>query len=204
MLLAIGCTPTCIKPFHLSGKYNHLPPERLVSTQPHIYGHTRAGWTQLTMTGNATLLNPNIFWTLMKCCVTVFDEITWFTRRSALHVTLNHITWCNLAGVSHTADKVKYIIQCIYLPQCLQDGLLLILLHSPPILRLHLSACNMATLCELELHLKSIQNIGKQTFPRAQCAYSGLLCLSMIDQVSVGSCTKGKSIMVLGCWYCVP
>ena len=79
--------------------------------------------------------------------------------------SLNYITWHNLAGVSHTADEVKamakevkYTIQCIYLLQWFQ-----VLLHSLPLLGLHLSTCNMATLYELELCLKSIWNIEKIT-----------------------------------------
>ena len=56
------------------------------------------------------------------------------------------------------AKEVEYIIQCIYLLQWFQ-----VLLRSLPLLGLHLSTCNMATLYELELCLKSIWNIEKIT-----------------------------------------
>ena len=61
------------------------------------------------------------------------------------------------------AEEVEYSIQCIYLSQCLQDGLLLLLLRSHPLSGLRLSAHNMATLRELELRLKFVRNIEKIT-----------------------------------------
>ena len=76
LLARLPGTLTCTEPFRLSGKYTRLPPERLVSTQPHIRGHTRAGWIRLTMPGNTASLNPDIFRTLMKRRVTVSDEVT--------------------------------------------------------------------------------------------------------------------------------
>jgi len=63
----------------------------LVFTQPHIHGHTRAGWTRLTMPGNAPSLNPDMFRTLMKRRVTVFEEDIWSTRRSAPRATLSTV-----------------------------------------------------------------------------------------------------------------
>ena len=92
LLARLPGTPTCTEPFHLSVKYTRLPPERLVSTQPHIHGHTRVGWIRMTMPGNATLLNPDIFRTLMKRRVAVSDEVTWSTRKSALHATLSTVS----------------------------------------------------------------------------------------------------------------
>jgi hypothetical protein len=85
-------TPTCTEPFHLSAKYTRPPPQRLVFTQPLIHGQTRAGWTRLTMPGNTTSLNPDIFRTLMKPRVTVSEEATSSTRRSALRATLSTVS----------------------------------------------------------------------------------------------------------------
>jgi hypothetical protein len=84
-------TPTCTEPFHLLVKYTRPPPLRLVSTRPLIHGRTRAGWTRLTMPGNASI-NPGLFRTLTKRRGTVSGEVTSSTRRSALRATLSIVS----------------------------------------------------------------------------------------------------------------